>query len=181
MAFWLGSHRDEIVDSAKRWHVDPRAIAGAIAWEALQNPRGWSLRGPGAGKVHSFAMPWELGILNPSNPLALQWAETVEIMGLLPRQNIIDRRRIQQDPAVAINYIGAIMHVIAQIAEHRHWSVRDQPGVLTYAYHARDPLSWSRTVATKSQADLFKLPRDMMGGWVAEHLQFLEAAVGKGF
>lgn len=53
---WLQHYAPDIIAAEKLWHVDRRAIAGAIAWEALQNPDSFiklSLFGAGPGKVHA--------------------------------------------------------------------------------------------------------------------------------
>src|ERR1700741_1282372 len=51
---WLRAFKPNIVDAERTFGVDRRAIAGAIAWEMLKNPRGRGLRAVGAGKVHLF-------------------------------------------------------------------------------------------------------------------------------
>ena len=150
VAVWLDLHKNEIAAAAKRWRVDKRAIAGAIAWEALQNPNKYaSIRGPGPGKPHAFSYIGNVP----------QWTEVVELTQRMPRQTFLDRRRITKDPNTAIQYIAAALDVIAHMAEYRGWSLRDQPGVLTFAYHARDIESWSRTLTVKPKGSEFELPR----------------------
>src|SRR5207245_9453123 len=67
--YWLQLHSAEIATSEQQWNVDRRAIAGAIAWEALQNPLNVSFRASGPGKPHAYS--W-------SGPP--QWTQVVEIM-----------------------------------------------------------------------------------------------------
>src|SRR5262245_30224976 len=55
VAAWIWQYRQDIIDAEARFRVDRRAIAGAIAWEALENVLGRSLRAEGPGKIHVFA------------------------------------------------------------------------------------------------------------------------------
>ena len=48
---WLQTNLQDIIAAEQRWRIDRRAIAGAIAWEALMNakpdaPGRWSRKGP---------------------------------------------------------------------------------------------------------------------------------------
>ncbi len=170
--YWLQLHAAEIAASEKQWNVDRRAIAGAIAWEALQNPHSVSWRASGPGKPHAFG--W-------SGPP--QWTEVVEILHPERFQRFTDSYRLERlkNPAVAIDYIGAIMDTIAQMAEHYRWQIRNNPALLTYAYQARNVRSWQYTLLTKATSDIFVLPRggeSRMGAWVDQNLLYLEGAVG---
>src|ERR1700761_5235332 len=52
---WMRDHRDDIAGAERRFEVDRRAIAGAIAWEAIENPRptqGFLRSSVGKGKGH---------------------------------------------------------------------------------------------------------------------------------
>ena len=179
VAFWLKTHRSEIVDAARRWRIDRRAIAGAIAWEALQNPSSHSARASGPAKVHAWDFPD-----NPVTPIrrwAISWVDAVELSGRLPRRTLAEREAILATPQGAIEYIGAIMDVAASTAEFHGWDVREQPAILAYAFHARNLVTWNDTVENKQPSDDFQLPRHLMGGWVADHLPYLEQIVGSGF
>src|SRR4051812_24709367 len=48
----LHAHRADIVEAEQRFQVSRVAIAGAIAWEMLENARTGSARSVGFGKVH---------------------------------------------------------------------------------------------------------------------------------
>src|SRR5262249_33430133 len=51
---WLQMHRGEIAAAEATFRVDRRAIAAAIAWEALENRNmPFSARAEGPGKVHA--------------------------------------------------------------------------------------------------------------------------------
>ena len=54
---WLRENKQNIVDAEGTFRIDRRAIAGAIAWEMLENVRpltSWHLSTVGPGKVHLF-------------------------------------------------------------------------------------------------------------------------------
>ena len=51
-AFWLSLHKEEIANAEANWNVSRIAIAGVIAWEALQNPQAFSVSSSGPGKMH---------------------------------------------------------------------------------------------------------------------------------
>jgi hypothetical protein len=50
----LWAYRRVIVAAASKYGVTRIAIAGAIAWEMLENPMPSSVRAVGFGKVHKF-------------------------------------------------------------------------------------------------------------------------------
>jgi hypothetical protein len=75
---WLTQHRAEIIAAERGFNIDRRAIAGAIAWEALMNVRGTLTqvfgRGVGPGKAHV----WDLRIeAYPTPPLGTPEGATV--------------------------------------------------------------------------------------------------------
>lgn len=126
VAKWLESRARTIQRAAKRYNVDPRAIAGAIAWEALENPktRHWLLgvalsRGFGPGKVHQ------------NN------ADYVECQGWIADISPQATRRKLRSPRGAINYIAAIMNAYAIEAEKADppYEIRSSPGLLCNLYN----------------------------------------------
>jgi hypothetical protein len=52
VAYWLRQHKNEITRAESKWHVSRLAIAGAIAWEALENPEAGSFKAVSPGKIH---------------------------------------------------------------------------------------------------------------------------------
>jgi len=68
---WLRRYRDTINTEAAHFRIDPRAVAGAIAWEALFNvavtePYFTSFRAVGPGKVHVTDSVFQL-LLSPNS------------------------------------------------------------------------------------------------------------------
>jgi hypothetical protein len=97
---------DWIVRIAGLYGVPPVAIAGAILWEAVENPHANVLKalagpGPGPGKVQWY---------NRKNPRLPTAAEEAENDGKLPRSaEPLARRQHVVDRDSAIRYIGAIL------------------------------------------------------------------------
>ena len=69
-AFWLNLHKEEIANAEANWNVSRIAIAGVIAWEALQNPQAFSVSSSGPGKMHLHGKSGHLS-----------WPEVVERTG----------------------------------------------------------------------------------------------------
>ncbi|MDR7274422.1 hypothetical protein [Catenuloplanes atrovinosus] len=157
---WLQHHRSEIRGAAREFRVDPRAIAGAIAWEALQNARTVSLRSVGPGKVHVDA------------DVVTQTEQT----GLLPVRTSAQRRELLRRPGQAIRYIAAIMSAKAAIAEAFGYSMRDRPDLLTNEYVARSLTEWTDHLTERPAGDL--VAAEDMALWTRAHLRYLERGVG---
>src|SRR6478735_3154743 len=135
---WLRRYRAQIEVAEQRYNVDRRAIAGAIAWEALRNPHRSFFLWPGAGKVHAIGyyggthLPAIIG--GPPSS-----AESAEKLGYLPRQTLIERVRVLRSPAGSILYIAAIMRMGADLAENRGFIISDKPDLLAEFYQAWTP------------------------------------------
>jgi hypothetical protein len=175
---WLQFYRGLIVDAEKRWKVDRRAIAGAIAWEALENVMPSAIRidgfgrSSGPGKVHySTEYLWGEG-----DPITKQ----VETAGYLPRLTMEARRARLATPIGAIDYIGACMSALADItATSKHkFRMRCRPDILAFTYNARDLNTWKKHLHDKPIGDPF-VAGPKMGLWVVAQWDYLEAAVGK--
>jgi hypothetical protein len=166
----LFAHRTQITAAAAKFDVSRVAIAGAIAWEMLENvrPSGW--RSVGWGKVHTFNFPafWD-------DPIAKE----VEDRGYLPKRTSAEREALLARPESAIVYIAAIMAAIADAAEARHGaSIRMNPEVLTNVYQSKDLDDWERHLDRKAPGSGFS-GGNPMDKWVIANRSFLEAAVGK--
>lgn len=175
---WLQTHQPDIVAAEGDWHVDRRALAGAIAWEALVNvhssPIDGAGRAIGPGKVHySTEITWGEG-----NPVAKQ----VEDRGYLPQVTMAARRQLLRSPAGAIRYIGAIMCAFADIAsQYGFTNTRCDPRlILTNPYQGNDLTSWAALLAKKNSGDTLE-PGNPMCVWLQgpSRISFLEAGVGK--
>lgn len=174
---WLQFHKKLILDAEEVWKVDRRAIAGVIAWEALENvispllrPDGFG-RSSGPGKVHySTELLWGEG-----DPIAKQ----VEAAGYLPVLTMEGRRAKLATAAGAIEYIGAILSAIADIAaKSKHkFKMRGMPDILTNVYHGEDLNSWKSDLDRKPVGEAFRAGNPM-AVWLAARLRYVEAAVG---
>ena len=160
MLSWLQAHRRQITDAAREFAVDRRAIAGAIAWEALENARTVSLRSVGPGKVHVDA------------DVVIQ----VEQAGYLPVRTSQERRALLRRPEPAIRYIAAMMSAKAAIAATFGFQMRNRPDLLTNEYVARSLTEWTEHLIGKTDADL--VAGEDMALWTQAHLPFLERGVG---
>lgn len=165
VAYWLGLHRDEIVAAESRWRVSRTAIAGIIAWEALENPQGWSVSSHGPGKMHEDADLWAgaVGDLFYGNP----------------ESGRADLHVFGRRPAVAITYIGAALALAAETAEDAGFSIRNSPEVLAQAYHGHSPRGWAKKMASKKAGEPFTLVPGSMGPWVQQNRTYLDQAVGQ--
>ncbi len=164
---WLREHQAEIMAAEQRFHVDRRAIAGAIAWEALKNAKS-SIRAFGAGKVHAKS-----NFFTEGNPVAKQ----VEDAGYLPKQTLENRKQILATPGGSITYIAGIMAALADVAARSGYDIRSDPAILTNMYQGPDLDEWKKRMAAKKAPAPLKAGNDM-GVWVEGHIPFLEEAVG---
>jgi len=157
---WLRAHRDLITAAEKRRHVDRRAIAAAIAWEALVNIRTVSVRAVGPGKVHVDA----------------DVVHEIEEAGYLPRRTSGERRRVLATPAGAIDYIAAIMAAKADAALHYGFDIRTRVDILTNEFQGRSLRAWKEHLAAKR--DTAMVGENLMSPWSLRYLHYLELAVG---
>lgn len=182
---WLREHQNLIIEAETAWGVDRRAIAGAIAWEALKNIRshGTFSRWSGPAKVHVHVHFYESNVMTA--------AEEVEWLGYLGRQSgPAARDAIVATPSGAVKYIGAIMRSCADIVtqlggyppEKTYWN----PPILTTWYQGKHPSDLARDYRRNkwNSTNHPLLPpggdeEKEMGTWVLFHLAFLEDAVGR--
>jgi hypothetical protein len=158
---WLQAHQHEIADVERRRHVDRRAIAAAIAWEALKNPLPLSVRAVGPGKVHFRA----------------NVVHEVEAAGYLPVRTDAQRMPILRTPAGAIEYIGAIMQAQADIAASIGWDTRRNVPILANEYQGSDLSKWRAHLASKTPGAPLEVGNNM-AIWAGQNIPYLEAAVG---
>jgi hypothetical protein len=128
VADWLTAHSAEIQAAETRHGVDRRAIAAAIAWEALENPTpDWRpSRAGGPGKVHALDL----------HAIA---APQMEDLGYLPAQsNGLARKLALNDPTTSISYIAAIMQAHAEKADAGNYNLRADPPMLAFLYNSWD-------------------------------------------
>lgn len=199
---WLVVHRAEIVAAAARFKVDRRAIAGAIAWEALENCApvaiGATRRAAGItvgpGKLHMVEVQvWAVagsGLMLPylTDKDGLTWPKGVEDAGLMPAQTFSKRCVIAETDEGAIEYVAAAMALIATIHERAGSPgfsdppMRRNPALLTNIYNSKGPATWEARVKTIAPGDalMYGMPGfgNRMDIWVAGHMQYLEDGVG---
>jgi len=167
----LWAYRREIVAAERKYGVTRIAIAGAIAWEMVENPMPSSLRGAGFGKVHSFTgKPWA-------------WYDTLakqaEDRGYIAKKSGIERVRMLETPEGAIEYIGAMMAAIADVAgQHGTRDIRYDPEILTNVYQSMTLKDWEKHLAGKGPGSPLS-GGNKMDKWVVTHIDFLAAAVGQ--
>jgi hypothetical protein len=193
----LNAYRWDIVNAERDFRVTRLAIAGAIAWEMLQNVRTWSPRSVGFGKVHLYnysktgaAFGFMAGAAVGSVPGGVVGAaigavdfdtaaKQAEDAGYLPVQTRDARKVLLSTPSGAIKYIAGIMTGVADIAARDGFrDVRNDPEILTNVYQSMDLNTWDKHLKEKPKGS------DLKGGnamdiWVMANLDFLTAAVGK--
>ncbi|MFC0682803.1 hypothetical protein ACFFGH_33645 [Lysobacter korlensis] len=173
---WLRKHLPAIVAAEKRFRVDRRAIAGAIAWEALENIRpaleSARVRGLGSsigpGKVHVSAA-------------AIREAEQ---RGYVPVRTDDDRRRALATPGGAIESIAGIMASHADVAQAHGYDIRLNPELLTNEYHGRSASAFDKVLTDNqvaaARAGRRHVPRagNEMALWLGRRRHYIETAVG---
>ena len=197
---WLVVNRPVIVAAAARFSVDRRAIAGAIAWEALENVAG-TFKGSarkaagitvGPGKLHMVEVGvWAVAgssLLLPALSDDDTWPKAVETAGLMTPQTLDDRRALAATDGGAILYVAASLDLIATIYEKAGSpgvcspSIRHNPLVLTNVYNAKGPMTWEARVKAIKPGETLSAGTPGAGNrmdiWVAGHLQYLEDGVG---
>jgi hypothetical protein len=167
-----------IVQVANQYGVPPEAIAGAILWEALENPHHSKPAlldpGPGPGKVHWYELPrtWNA-------------AEHAEDQGKLPAVlpsvfGDAERKPRVTDPDGAIRYIGAILADDVDIYRNiAHVDISQNVGVLLTLYEGvrGGPETTAADLAAAREHDPSAQPGmgNAMGPWVMENLQWVKA------
>ena len=171
---WLQLNKNDIVSAESRFHIDRRAIAGLIAYEALVNVHlsryGGIARWSGPGKVHFKEYFFEEG-----EPLSAD----VEKLGLLPSRSVTERAALLRRADWAALYIAASMRVLADVVAARtRYDVTCKPGALVTLGSA-----WGLDDARRHFQRLDPHGRlftyNFAGNWVQARLPFLEAAVGR--
>ncbi len=192
VSLWLQKYSSYIKSTAKTFDIDPIAIAGAIAWEAIQNVSIFSARAVGPGKVHVFDnFPY---VSHTTSPAAFVEGNT-RYAPTIPASPLADdlewRTAILKTPKGAITYIAAIMNAYATEVEIANRTtkagfpaIRNNPGVLAALYNgspihlqtAQADLAAKRAGGTIS----FSTDGTTMGQWVAyaANLTFLEESIG---
>ena len=183
---WLAQYSSTINATASDYGIDPRAIAGAIAWEALQN-------------THSLGNKLAVvGIdaLGPGKIVPYGDASTVEGTNkfghFLPSFGIdfISRDYYLEDPVHAIRYAAAILNAYAVEASAVGINLRtvDNIGILVSYYEGVKLADGSYVTLQRGQKyfsqralTLKSMPlmhNTEMGQWVDNNLDYLGMALG---
>jgi hypothetical protein len=152
--------------TAGKYGVSAEAIAGAILWEALENPylRSFSRLGP--GKVH------------PYEHIGKSEAEKVEEEKRVPASKDKEERtqRLKQADQ-AITYIAAIMQRHADnYKKIAGVDITNNPGVLCTLYQGGKSEERAQKLAEKRKKDpnAQPMPGDEMGPWVEQNMDFIK-------
>lgn len=168
---WLRDQQNLIVFAEQRYRVDRRAIAAAIAWEALENakPAWLAPRSVGPGKPQ-----YKEGFFFEGRPLTKE----VEEAGYLPRRTLEERKKLLSTAGGSIEYIAAIMAALADVAAEYGYALRRNPALLTHVYNSSSLRGWREHLAKKPKGEPLR-PGTRMALWTEKHLDFLEEAVGR--
>lgn len=168
----VSAWRAEIHVLAERHDVAADAIAGAVLWDALENPyrRPWLRLGP--GKVH----PFELGRRSD--------AERAEAAGLVPFTpgGTLGRLRLLRRPEGAFAYIAAILaYHAANYEAIAGVDIRADPAVLCTLYQGGASEARAARLARRRAREPGARPRagDEMGPWVASHRVFIRGLLAQ--
>jgi len=164
------SHREKIFMDAASYGVPADAIAGAILWEAIENPYHRSIFRLGPGKVH------------PDERFKKSEAEKVEEeRRVTPATSVNERATRLRQPDWAIAYIAAIM---ARHAENYKkiagFDISRNSGVLCTLYQCGDSEGRAQKLADRRKTDpaAQPVPGDRMAHWVARHQSFIRETLG---
>jgi hypothetical protein len=179
---WIDAHRQTIIQEAAKWRVSPQAIAGAIAWEAMENVQPFRHpipAGSGLGRVHQRLARWATGPgkVHTDFPLVKQ----VEERGYLPRRSLAEREALLSSDEGSIKYIAAIMGAFSDVAEKDgHYNIRNDVPALTQLYQGSDLNKWQTRLGELRAQNYPKLdPQNPMPEWAKRNQEFLDAAVPK--
>jgi hypothetical protein len=168
----ISEQRDQIHTVARLHKISPDAIAGAILWDALENPyrRPWLRLGP--GKVH----PFELGRKSDA-----ERAEEAGLVQFTPR-GAWRRLRVLRRPEGAIAYIAAILaYHAANYETIAGVDIRADPAVLCTLYQGGASETRAARLARRRARNPRAMPRaaEEMGPWVHEQRAFIGALLAQ--
>jgi hypothetical protein len=152
--------------TAGKYGISAEAIAGAILWEALENPYHRSFSRLGPGKVH------------PTEIIGKSEAEKVEEEKRVPASKDKEERtqRLQRADQ-AITYIAAIMQRHADnYKKIAGVDITNNPGILCTLYQGGKSEERAQKLAEKRKKDpnAQPMPGDEMGPWVEQNMDFIK-------
>ena len=151
--------------------IAPEAIAGAILWEAIENPYHQSLFRPhGPGKVH--ASEWR----------EKSEAQKVEEAGVVaPAKDMAEREGRLKQATWAVTYIAAIMGRHAQNYQTiAGVDISQNVGILCTLYQGGHSEARAQKLADRRKIDPTAQPTtaDTMGPWVVNNLDWVKQTMG---
>ena len=142
----LKQFKAELIKQAKKHNIDGRAVAGAIAWEYEENPR---------GRLSDYGQAPAKSVGVSSNSDGLGWGSMhgKEAKSLRPHLDDTQLMCARMEAAPALELIARFMDKMAGIFESESQGVyiRDQPAILAGFYQAGEPLT--RRSAEKRKED----------------------------
>lgn len=187
----LKKHERKILEAATRFNIDPRAIAAAIAWEALENIKpftnsylaGYQWCGDPRWEKRPLLGPGKVHWINEQNPFAESAASEVEALGYLPAQDFCARWELLLTADGAIDYIAAIMNGFATPWDP-YFNIRCDPILLCKYYNGdisadRDSIGelTALLAASPPTAPPVATPYGPMTQWVADNTQQFDEEV----
>jgi hypothetical protein len=165
--YWLHRNANHLSLAERRYRVDRLAVAGVVAYEALEDVRPIAIkplaRYSGPGKVHYKEFHYAEG-----EPVA----KVAERLGYLPATTMQRRANLLATDAGAIDYIAAIMAAYAAEAESSGYAIRCRPDLLATFYSA-----WSLSEAQRRfRENRAPLASNRVGSWVALQQHYLQNA-----
>jgi hypothetical protein len=165
----IANERSHILSEARRFNISSDAIAGAILWEALENPYHRSFGRLGPAKVH------------PNNWFGKRtdWVEESEAEKIEeekrvpPSRDLIERWEKLQRPSIAVTYIAAIMRRHADnYLKIAGVDISHNPAVLGTLYQGGHSESKAKDFAERRKKDPAAAPKaaDEMGPWILANL-----------
>lgn len=176
---WLETNKKAILDAEKTYRIDRRAIAAAIAWEAMMNVMRGSPRSAGPGKMHTYSNAWSAVL--PFLPKGAAIPQQIEDLGLVPRPADDEAREATlRRPQGSITYIAAGMRAAADIALQSGYDISHELVALTSFYQGHDLPSWRRHMEKKKQrGDKGFVAADPMAVWTQANVSYLENVLGR--
>jgi len=166
--YWLRRNARSIANAEKRYNVDGAAIAGVIAYEALEDVHPVTIRPlarySGPGKVHFKEFRYSEG--EPMSKVA-------ELRGYVAKVTMQQRARILATDSGSVSYIASIMAMYARAGAAQGYDLRCRADLLATFYSA-----WTLAEAQKRFRDIrAPLAPNRVGTWVILQKHFLQNAV----
>jgi hypothetical protein len=197
---WLKAHQGEIALAEAKFGITRQAIAGVIAWEAIENVAPLSVRSVGPGKVHICNMSTvdcetalrlncgRPGSKCPPNVKGIDETvgQEVEALGLLPPRSLQERIDLLKTSSGAIKYVAAILRAGADAARDAGWEIAGDPTLLAAFYRGYTVRTWRNLLRTLDHTSPRLVIRDgngnekvdAMGAWIRRKSVLLADGVG---